>query len=213
MSWIEIVGYAGSLLVAASLTMRSVVRLRLLNLAGALLFAVYGLVVRAYPVAAVNGFIVVVNVVYLLQMRPGRRLEYFELLELPRPDNRYLRRFLEFHADDIRRFFPGFAMPPASPLCTVFILRDMLPVGLVICVPRGEGELEVLLDYVIPAYRDFRCGRYFYAARGRELDAAGYRRYVTRPATSRHAGYLRKMGFRPEQREDGEWYVRETAAA
>ena len=210
MSGLEILGYAASVLVAASLTMRSVVRLRLLNLAGAILFTVYGLALRAYPVAAVNGFIAVVNVIYLVQMRPGRRLEYFELLDIPRPDNRYLRRFLEFHAGDIRRFFPHFAGLPESPLCVAFILRDMLPVGLVICRSRGEGELEVVLDYVIPAYRDFRCGRYFYATRGPELARAGYRRFVARADSRVHARYLRRMGFRPAG-EDG-WLALEIAA-
>ncbi len=212
MNGIEILGYAASVLVAASLTMRSVVRLRLLNLVGAVLFTLYGLVLHAYPVAAVNGFIAVVNVVYLVQMRPGRRLEYFELLEIPRPDNRYLQRFLEFHAEDIRRFFPDFSLAGKTPVCIVFILRDMLPVGLVVCRGRSDDELEILLDYVIPAYRDFRCGRYFYAARSDELAAAGYRRYVARAATREHASYLEKMGFRKERLADGEWYVRPTAA-
>ncbi len=212
MSGLEILGYAASVLVAASLTMRSVVRLRLLNLAGALLFTAYGLLLRAYPVAAVNGFIAVVNTVYLLKMRPGRRRELFELLEIPRSDNRYLRRFLAFHAEDIRRFFPGFRDLPATPLCVVFILRDMLPVGLVVCRARGEGELEVVLDYVIPAYRDLRCGRFFYTTRGPELARAGYRTFLARAETRVHARYLRRMGFRPVAAGEDGWYARPTAA-
>ena len=66
--WIEIIGYAGSLLVAVSLMMSSLVRLRWINLGGALAFAVYGWLVGAYPVLAVNGFIVLVNVYYLWRM-------------------------------------------------------------------------------------------------------------------------------------------------
>ena len=39
LAWTEIIGYAGSLLVAASLMMDSLVKLRWINLAGALAFA------------------------------------------------------------------------------------------------------------------------------------------------------------------------------
>ena len=54
MNWIEWIGYAGSALVAVSLMMSAIVRLRLLNLAGALIFALYGALVGAMPVLLVN---------------------------------------------------------------------------------------------------------------------------------------------------------------
>ena len=63
----EMLGYLASVFVAASLTMRSLTKLRVINLIGALLFTAYGLIINAYPVAAVNAFIVVVNIYYLQQ--------------------------------------------------------------------------------------------------------------------------------------------------
>jgi hypothetical protein len=45
--------------------MRSLNKLRIINLVGALLFTVYGSILGAYPVAALNAFIVLVNVYYL----------------------------------------------------------------------------------------------------------------------------------------------------
>jgi len=54
----EFIGYAASVLVAVSLMMRSIVRLRLIHLAGALRFAAYGLLIKAYPIVAVNSFII-----------------------------------------------------------------------------------------------------------------------------------------------------------
>ena len=63
----ELLGYMASLFVAVSLMMRSLVKLRVINLIGAVLFTAYGLVIDAYPVAAVNGFIVLVNIYYLQQ--------------------------------------------------------------------------------------------------------------------------------------------------
>ena len=132
MNWVEIVGYAGSVLVAVSLMMSSIARLRALNLLGAVTFAIYGWLVGAYPVMAVNGFIALVNVVFLLKMQPGRS-EAFELLAIKRLDNRYLKRFLEFHSADIQGVFPHFNTESMVDSKVVFILRDMAPVGLVIC--------------------------------------------------------------------------------
>jgi hypothetical protein len=194
MSWIEILGYAASVLVAISLTMSSLARLRALNLAGCLAFTAYGFLVGAYPVMAVNAFIAVVNVVYLLRMQPGRSAA-FELLPIPRPDNRYLQRFLEFNGEDIRKFFPGFQAELPADSLVVFILRDMMPVGLVVCRRRDEQTLDVLLDYVIPSDRDFQCARYFYKSWADVLQGEGVKRFVARGETAAHRRYLEKMGY------------------
>ena len=63
----EMLGYMASVFVAISLMMRSVTKLRVINLIGAVLFTAYGLVIAAYPVAVMNGFIVLVNIYYLQQ--------------------------------------------------------------------------------------------------------------------------------------------------
>lgn len=197
MNWVEILGYVASALVAVSLTMSSLARLRALNLVGAALFAGYGWLVGAYPVLAVNGFIAVVNVVYLAKMQPGRS-EAFELLAIRRLDNRYLQRFLEFHRQDIERFFPDFRVEALTQPHLVFILRDMLPVGVVICEADAERNLVVHLDYVVPAYRDFRCAQYFYRAWSTVVDCPGARRFVARGGVDRHRAYLKRIGFTPE---------------
>ncbi len=195
MPWIEIVGYAGSVLVAVSLTMRSLVRLRWLNLAGALAFTVYGVVTRTWPVLAVNGFIAVVNVFYLARM--SSRPDYFELLEIRDPANRYLRRFLDFHAADVRRFFPAFAPEAMEGATIVFILRDMLPAGLLVCRPADGETLRIELDYVVPRYRDLACGRWFYREWGPVFAANGFRRFLCCSRIPAHVGYLRRLGFSP----------------
>ena len=47
---IEWVGYSASLFIVISLTMTSIVKLRIINSIGCLLFVIYGLNVKAYPV-------------------------------------------------------------------------------------------------------------------------------------------------------------------
>lgn len=207
MNWIEILGYAASLLVAVSLMMSSLARLRALNLVGAGLFAVYGWLVGAVPVLLVNGFIVVVNVVFLARMQPGRS-EAFELLAIRRLDNRYLQRFLEFHREDIAGFSPGFDAAAIADPRIVFILRDMQPVGLVICEPGLAGDLRVLLDYVVPSYRDFRCAHYFYSAWSTVVECPDTRRFVATGGSEKHRWYLRKVGFAAEPTLGTDVFVR-----
>lgn len=61
----ELLGYLASLFVAISLMMRSLTKLRVINLVGSLLFIAYGLVIGAYPVAVMNAFILLVNLYHL----------------------------------------------------------------------------------------------------------------------------------------------------
>ena len=61
----EIIGYSASALVAISLMMRSIVKLRVINLIGAALFSLYGLLIGAYPVAVLNFTIVLIDLYYL----------------------------------------------------------------------------------------------------------------------------------------------------
>lgn len=207
MNWVEILGYVASAMVAVSLMMSSLARLRALNLVGATLFAAYGWLVGAYPVLAVNGFIAVVNVVYLLRMQPGHSVA-FELLAIRRLDNRYLQRFLEFHRQDIARFFPDFRVEALAQPHLVFILRDMLPVGVVICEPADGHDLVVHLDYVVPAYRDFRCAQYFYRSWATVVDCPAARRFVARGGVDRHRAYLKRIGFTPEPALGADVFVR-----
>lgn len=68
-NFLEMVGYTASVLVAISLMMRSLHKLRIINLSGSLLFTVYGFTIGAYPVALLNAFIVLVNLFYLHNAR------------------------------------------------------------------------------------------------------------------------------------------------
>ncbi|MBI5170339.1 MAG: GNAT family N-acetyltransferase [Candidatus Eisenbacteria bacterium] len=201
--FLQVLGYVASALVAASLMMKSLLRLRVINLVGASLMATYGLLIHAWPVAVLNGTIVLVDLYYLNQM--WRQRDYFKLLAIGH-DSEYLRGFVKFHRDEIAAFVPGYAFEPDPNHHHLLVLRNMVPAGLVILEPEGAtGTARVLLDFVIPGYRDFGVGRFLFdenAAWFRERDI---RRLVSDPGVPRHAGYLERMGFRRE----GDVYTRE----
>lgn len=73
----EIIGYVASVLVAISLMMRSVLKLRVINLLGAAVFTLYGLLIGAYPVAVMNLFIVLIDLYYLREFMTKKG--YFSL--------------------------------------------------------------------------------------------------------------------------------------
>jgi uncharacterized membrane protein len=70
----EWVGYLASVVVAISLMMADIKKLRWWNLIGAGLFVAYGLAIDAIPVALVNFFIVIIDVYYLVKLykAPGQ---------------------------------------------------------------------------------------------------------------------------------------------
>ena len=75
MDMVEILGYAASIMVAISLTMKDIVRLRVLNFIGCALFTAYGVMIDAWPVVATNGFIAIVNVYFLAKMQKEKKTE------------------------------------------------------------------------------------------------------------------------------------------
>jgi hypothetical protein len=196
----EIIGYMGSLLVAISLAMKSLQRLRIVNMIGAIFFIIYGLLIGALPVALLNLLTLVVNVYNLWRM--WQQKDYFTLMQV-RADSSYLKTFLEFHRTEISEFIPTYQFKPADDQVVVFILRNMLPVGLVIVKPEGNTA-RIFLDFVIPGYRDFRAGKFLFDESAEFYREKGIENVSTAPGSKKHETYIKRMGF--QLKEDGRYY-------
>lgn len=191
--WLEWLGYLGSALIAVSLMMRNIVRLRWINLAGASTFAVYGLLIGSYPVFVLDAFIAAVDIYYLIEMYTRR--DYFTLLPVLN-SSKFLEKFLEYHQSDIAHFFPEFDWKALSEPNCLFILRNMVPVGLFIYEKRSESEIDVRLDFAIPDYRDLKNAHFIYFAQSRFFSEAGYTTLFAESSVPAHQKYLRNMGFK-----------------
>lgn len=189
---LEGLGYLASVLVALSLMMKSILRLRVINLIGAVCFTVYGVLIAAYPVATVNFIIALINIYFLFQMTRSR--EQFALAEV-RPVSDYLRQFLKFYALEIARFQPGFAHDPTRPQNVYFILRDMVPAGLVIAEPGEAGSAWITLDFVTPPYRDLRVADFLFRQNAQVFLSRGIAALYSAPGNAPHEKYLRRLGF------------------
>lgn len=64
-SWVEWLGYLASILIGISMFMKDIVKLRFINLIGSILFAIYGFIIKVYPVAIINVIIAFVNIYYI----------------------------------------------------------------------------------------------------------------------------------------------------
>ena len=67
--FIEWVGSAASIttLFRSSLLMTDILKLRIINSIGCVLFVIYGFSVKAYPVGVINAFIFLVNIFYIFK--------------------------------------------------------------------------------------------------------------------------------------------------
>ena len=137
----ELIGYLASILVAVSLMMSQIVKLRLVNLIGALTFSVYGFLIDSMPVALMNAFIVGINIYYLVGMLKLK--SFFKVLKVP-SDDEYLKYFLDFYINDIRLFQPNAPAELPKKSFNLMILRDMIPAGLFSARVTSEGVLTVM---------------------------------------------------------------------
>lgn len=192
--YIELLGYAASVLVALSLTMSNVWRLRWINLGGAVTFVIYAWLIASWPVLAVNAWITGVNVFYLRRMARAR--DAFDAFHRP-SDDPILQRFVESYADDIATFFPDFDRERDLQRECLLILRNLAPVGLVI-YERTDEVIDIRVDYVTPAYRDFQNGHFLYDAETSFFRDHGARHLRARSEVPQHQRYLREMGFQAD---------------
>ncbi len=198
----EIIGYVASVLVAVSLMMSKIVQLRVVNLIGAATFSLYGFLIGSIPVAGMNGFIVLINIYYLVQIFGSS--EYFKILNV-NTGSEYLNEFLSFYSEQIKEFQPDFGESPVESDLNIFVLRDMVPAGVLIGNLNQNGVLDVKLDFVVPSYRDFKIGSFLFEQNKDYFKDNGIHEVVTKPGNSKHNRYLEEMGFQLDQKE-GELY-------
>ena len=189
-SIIEAVGYLGSALVLVSFLMASVVKLRIVNSVGSLIFAVYALIIHSYPTALMNVCLVLINLYYLWKLRNSE--PNYRLIALS-PDERFVRFFLDSFEKDIAACFPARSRGTEGLNRAYMVCHGTEPAGLLLGKEQN-GVLDIALDYSTPAYRDSSVGRYLLE----RLPQQGLRRLRYAGAEETHLAYLKKMGYREQ---------------
>ncbi|MDX2378611.1 MAG: YgjV family protein [Acidimicrobiia bacterium] len=206
-TWVEALGYASSALIILSITQTSILRLRLLGLAGSFTFLVYSLAIGAYPIAVVNVVAAGIHIWYLRKLIRHKD-EVFRVLHVL-PSSRYLLDFLDFYDDEIRNgLHHDFVYAPTDEQIAAFILRDMVPAGLLIGHRVDDGTFRVDLDFVIPQYRDFKIGGYVFSPDSELFTETPPTCVWTDASNPDHARYLRRMGFIEHADTPGRFEIR-----
>lgn len=194
----ELVGYLASALVVLSLTMRSLLRLRLLSLAGSVTFLTYGVLIESVPIIVTNCCIAAINLWFLRKEFAIRRSGSADLgASRIRADSPFLRDFVDYHHDDILDFQPDFSLPTGDDVLALMLTREGAPAGLVIGHLGGDGRLRIDLDYVLREHRDSRLGVWLYGRGADVFRALGIRSIRATALTEAHRKYLRRAGFAP----------------
>ena len=185
---IECIGYFGSFLVVISMLMTSVKKLRIVNTIGSVIFCIYALIIKSYPTAFMNMFLVGINIYNLIKLK--KKEKDYQVIECFK-DESIIREYLKTFEKDIEKFFPGFVndgvKKPAFLVCS-----DSRPVGLLVGEMKDDATFDIELDYTIPQYRDCSVGSFLY----RFLeDSRKISTFVFSVASNNHESYLLKMGF------------------
>lgn len=195
---IELIGYLGSTLVVVSMLMTSVVKLRVINTIGSLIFTGYALIIRSYPTAAMNTCLVAINVYQLFRL--FKEEKHYALIETSMADG-YVDYLLEHCGDDIRAWFPNFSAQNLKADVVCLVCHDSNPAGLFIGQRDNTGGIEVALDYTTPVYRDATVGHYLYD----QLKKKGVKALMFKGDAPKHVGYMEKVGFK--KNDKGEYVL------
>lgn len=184
----ELIGYLGSVLVIVSMLMTSVVKLRVINTIGSVIFAVYALLIHSYPTAAMQVALIIINLVNLRKLYSMQKEYSIKKLE---SKETFVQTFLEQNMNDIKKYFPDFVLPE-TPVDAYYIYSSNNSVGILIGrTTSTPASLEVLLDYTTPAYRDTTAGKFLYE----KLKEQGITKVIAKTNVEQHKKYLLKMGF------------------
>ena len=194
---LELIGYTGSLLVIVSMLMTSVVKLRIINTVGSVIFCGYAIAIHSYPTAAMQICLIIINMINLYKLNNTKK-EYAAVGV--NANDGFLAHFLFANSTDIKKFFPDFSTPDIKDKI-ILITCGEVPAGVFIC-EEDNKNLKIKVDYTTPAYRDCSAGKFIFE----HLKQLGYKSVSTETKIPSHEKYLRKMGF--ESTQEGS-FVRE----
>ncbi|CCN85190.1 putative Acyl-CoA N-acyltransferase [Vibrio nigripulchritudo SFn27] len=188
--WVEWFGYLASLVVLVSLTMTSIIKLRVINFIGCLLFAAFAYFIDSYPTMFMNLGIAGINVYYLWNIYSTK--ERFKLITAS-VKSEYFDHFVSTNQNDIER---QVKVDELKDACTAFyMLRNNSIAGVLVGNISEAGTFRILLDYVTPEFRDMKLAQFYYQSHPEFMKERGVNLLEAHAKTAEHHEYLTKVGF------------------
>lgn len=195
--WIEWFGYLASMVVLVSLTMTSIIRLRVINLVGCILFAMFAYFIDSFPTMFMNLGIAAINIYYLWKIHTTK--EQFKLI-VASAESEYFDYFYSTYQDEIEQQTTLKELRNANT--AFYMLRNNSIAGILAGNVNNQGELTVILDYVTPEYRDYKLAQYYYQSHPEALIERGVSSLVATATVLNHKQYLQKVGFVPVEGQE-----------
>jgi hypothetical protein len=190
---ITLIGYLSAVLLAASLLINQTLKFRWMSAFGCLSFVIYGIMLGSFPVIISNALLLAINIYKIVKLYHLN--EVFEFMEI-RKDYEIVKRFLNFHHEDIIRYFPDFKFTADEDRICFFVLRDMNIANIFVGKRSSEGSLIVEINYTIPRYRDFKVGKFIFDKEKDFLLSKGISKIVYESVASKnHERFLSRVGF------------------
>jgi hypothetical protein len=204
-------GYLASLCLIIALLVSNDLKFRWFNTFGNVFFIVYAILLSAFPVLLTNVILFCINAFYLVKVY--RRQENFDMLEF-KGDEKLAQKFLQFYQKDIANYFPGFDSNALQHNLNFVVTRDLVIANMFSAVVSPEGDAEVLLNYTLEKYRDYKVGRFIFEKERDYLVSKGIKRIVYQKMQNKnHQEFLRVMGFKKETINGDECYIKKLVAS
>lgn len=194
MDLIEIFGIFSSLVVLISLSMTSIIKLRVINLAGSILFATYGYFIGSFSTTFMNAGIALMNIYYLRKLYAIK--DSYEIVKADKESD-YFKLFIDKNREDIDKFFSRDSLDQSEEI--YYLLRNNYTVGVLGWKMIGEN-VEITIDYVTERFRDNTFGKYIFDEQLEMFRKKGYKRVVQKTENPLHQNYLKKIGFIQEEK-------------
>ena len=192
MDWLDVVGWAGSVVLVWSLSQARLLRLRVLNLIGYVVLVGYNAALSVWPMVGLNVAMTGVNAWHLHRILTTRHDEATYTVVQVGTDDTFLAHVLRVHWADLAKFNPSFRFDDAPDRAAFLIMRGDEVVGVLFLRPAGEGVAQIELDYVTKRFRDVSPGEFVFRSSGL-LTGRGYHRVRTPPGML--APYYGRLGF------------------
>ncbi|MCU7836908.1 MAG: YgjV family protein [gamma proteobacterium symbiont of Taylorina sp.] len=200
--WVEWFGYLASFVILISLTMTSIIKLRWVNLSGCILFAAFAYLIDSVPTIVMNIGIACINLYFLYKIYSTK--EEFKIIKAS-ADSEYYQHFLDVNSKDIEKQISLTQLK--ADYTSFYMLRDNHIAG-VLVGENCNGVFDIKLDYVIPQYRDFKLGTYYYHDHPDFFKEKGINTLKSLVNDEAHRLYLEKMGFVVESQTDSHHYIK-----
>lgn len=191
MNLAEIIGYAASILIAISMLMTCILRLRWFILIGNILFITYAILIQAYPILILNTFNAVANIWFIWQAYYLKGNYAVLHAENNAP---MLERFLSYYMEDIHAFFPKFNRFDVDDV-VFLIVKGTAVISAIGFRKIDKEKYEVVLDYVAVTHRNHKPAKLILEQEN-IFDRLACKVIIARSFHKKHDQYLRRMKFK-----------------